>query len=123
MGYVYFIQIISSGEIKIGYSTNVKKRMNGLQTAIPEKIKLLGFFAGDKQKEKELHKKFKHLRIKGEWFKCDASIIDLINSCNELTFQNNMAIHIELLEDGKTVNMYSKMSNVFRKEDIDECLL
>jgi hypothetical protein len=108
MGFVYFIQVIKTGDIKIGFSTNIKSRIHTLQTSIPESIKLLGFISGDLKLEKELHKKFKHLKKRGEWFHCDKSIIDYLNTCNEMINHTKMGVYIELLEDGKT-QLYSKM--------------
>ena len=34
-GYVYFIQMENTGPIKIGFSKNIKSRMENLQTASP----------------------------------------------------------------------------------------
>jgi hypothetical protein len=109
MGHVYFVQVISSGDIKIGYSTNIRSRISTLQTSIPEKIKLLGYISGDLGKEKELHKKFRILRLRGEWFRCDSSIIDFLNENNEMMLQTNLGVYVELCEDGIHTIIYGKM--------------
>jgi hypothetical protein len=109
MGHVYFIQVISSGNVKIGYSKNIKSRLSTIQTSIPEKIKLLGFISGDKVKEKELHKKFNLYHIRGEWFRCSSTLIDYINTHSEMILSNGMNTHIILNEDGVTTNIFGKI--------------
>lgn len=101
MGYVYFVLVDSTRNIKIGYSTNIRRRIHTLQTSIPEKIKLLGYITGDMNKEKELHKMFRVHKIKGEWYRFDTSIIDYINTYNEHKLPNGMNAHVHIEEDGK----------------------
>lgn len=77
--YVYFIQIGDSGDIKIGYTNNIKKRLKELQTGSPKKLKLLGYIDGGRTKEQELHSQFKQYRVNGEWFRLHQEIVDYIN--------------------------------------------
>ena len=71
--YVYFIQLGQSGPIKIGVANDVDSRLMTLQTANPSKLTAIAKI-GCKSKtdaymlEKDLHRKFSHLRQKGEWF-------------------------------------------------------
>jgi hypothetical protein len=108
LGYVYFVQVGSRGDIKIGYSTNIMKRMNSLSSSMPENIKLLGYITGDLNREKELHKMFRILNVKGEWFRCDKSIIEYLNLVNEMRMQTGMMVHIELDENMNTC-LYGKI--------------
>jgi hypothetical protein len=65
-GYVYFI---SDGErVKIGRSVNIESRLNALQTSTAVPLKLLAAIPGG-GRERELHRRFAHLRIRGEWFR------------------------------------------------------
>jgi hypothetical protein len=111
MGYVYFIQAGKRGDIKIGYSTNIKKRISTLQTAMAEKIKLLGYITGNSTTEKELHYTFRILRKKGEWFICDASIINYLNTVNEMKLRNNMDVVLEMNENNE-IMLYGKIKKV-----------
>lgn len=80
---VYFI---TNGEnIKIGYSKNINKRLKQLNTGNDKKLYILGYIQGDKDKEKEIHKKFSKFRIRsnGEWFYPDQELIDFLNLINE----------------------------------------
>ena len=79
-GLVYFIH--EEGEMnvfKIGYTTNLKKRLESLQTA---HYRLLQVYATienvPRQKETELHQLFKKKHIRGEWFAITPEIIDTV---------------------------------------------
>jgi hypothetical protein len=78
---VYFI---TDGEqIKIGWSRFVEKRLRELQGLRKKPLKLIAMFPGDIADETALHRYFRHLRIKGEWFKRDREIyvmIDILES-------------------------------------------
>lgn len=109
MGFVYFIQIGKSGDIKIGYSNNIKDRMYTIQTSIPEKIRLLGYIKGDRCKEKEIHELFKDFKIKGEWFKCNKILIDYLNNVNEMRLVNNMGVFLDISEEN-LISIYGKIN-------------
>lgn len=73
--YTYFIDI--NGEyIKIGTSKEPARRLGQLQVNCPYEARLVGVLRGDY--ERELHKRFKHLRHRGEWFRLDKQILDLV---------------------------------------------
>jgi hypothetical protein len=66
---VYFIQGVSGGCVKIGYTTNIQDRLKTLQTGSPIKLKVLYLIEGaTPEQEKELHKKFNKYHSHGEWF-------------------------------------------------------
>jgi len=71
---IYFIQIGTSGPIKIGRSDNVYRRLKGLQGANPQELRLLGVIP----EELELHCEFADIRMRGEWFECDDRLLQLI---------------------------------------------
>jgi predicted GIY-YIG superfamily endonuclease len=55
--------------VKLGYTKDIRQRLQTFQTATPEKIELLWFAAdGTIAEEKALHKKFAANRLSGEWF-------------------------------------------------------
>ena len=72
----YFI--LCGDFIKIGFSNNIKKRMGQLQGGNPFKLYLIGVIY-NKWYERELHSIFKHLKIRGEWFKLNIEIAVYIN--------------------------------------------
>lgn len=65
---VYFVQNIRSGAVKIGYSTDVSKRISSLQTSSDDRLVLIRLIDGGPRTEAWLHKRFATRRIRGEWF-------------------------------------------------------
>lgn len=74
---VYLIQARPSGAVKIGYSKDVYRRLPSLQTANAETLSIVGVLDLDQSGERELHKRFRHLRLSGEWF--DATVLDCLD--------------------------------------------
>lgn len=76
-GHVYFVR---AGEaIKIGFSTNTPSRIASLQTSNAEQLELLGSIPGTPEDERELHERFCHFRIRGEWFRDADEIVDYVH--------------------------------------------
>ena len=65
---IYFVQCTATQLIKIGYSSNPAKRFISLQTGSSAPLRVLHTVDGDKSKEAELHKRFRHLWARGEWY-------------------------------------------------------
>lgn len=71
---VYFIQ---AGEpdaqgfahVKIGFTTDVEKRLRQLQTASPAPLKVVARVIGTRAIEAFFHRMFAHRRVGGEWFR------------------------------------------------------
>jgi len=64
-----YIVISKNGLFKIGYtSSQLKSRIAHIKSGSPCEIELLLYFDGDKKIEKQLHGKYSHLCVKGEWF-------------------------------------------------------
>jgi hypothetical protein len=81
--FIYFILNEDSNAIKIGRAKDLAKRMNALQTSSPAKLRLIKSVqvAGGKEAhelEQSLHKKFNEIRLAGEWFKAEASLLEYI---------------------------------------------
>lgn len=95
---IYFIQSGQAGPIKIGYTKNeslLKRRLNALQTACPDKLYLRGLFEGTLGDEYYLHNKFRYLRIRGEWFRPNKTLLSHITEIyykylrsKQLSFEN-----------------------------------
>lgn len=77
-GYVYFVQGVHGGAIKIGYSNNPEQRLRELQTSYPDILRILCLIPGDEKREKSYHKRFYKYRLNGEWFAPDKQILDVI---------------------------------------------
>ena len=66
---VYAIQA-GSGPIKIGYTSGdaYASRIVKMQVDNAEPLRVVRLFEGDRALEAELHQRFRHLRVRGEWF-------------------------------------------------------
>lgn len=82
--YVYFMQAEGSGLIKIGYSTDPRKRLAQLATMSPEPIHLVAVHPGDRTLEQALHARFRQHRARGEWFYPNPELIALINTARDV---------------------------------------
>ena len=70
-GFVYFAVIGDPypTHVKVGFTTNdPEKRVRGMQTGCPFKIRLLGYVFGTQYREDELHCVLEYYRGLGEWF-------------------------------------------------------
>ncbi|KKK58276.1 hypothetical protein LCGC14_3046080 [marine sediment metagenome] len=74
---IYFIQA-ENDLIKIGYTNDVKQRLRTLRTMSPERLNLMKTIKGDQKQETLLHRRFKHLRSHGEWFRSEQELLDYI---------------------------------------------
>ena len=70
--YVYFIQDMGTGYVKIGYAKyNPFQRISSIQTSTPNKIEIKGIIQGTLVLEQALHSMFYRLKVRNEWFKKD----------------------------------------------------
>jgi hypothetical protein len=77
--FVYFVQAGDGGNIKIGISTDVLKRITKMQSDCPEKLNLLLVVPGDGAREAHLHDRLSAHRRDGEWFTPCNEIFKLID--------------------------------------------
>jgi hypothetical protein len=80
---VYFIR--GGDAIKIGYTQDVVARLSALQTASSIPLELLASIDGDKAEEVRQHRRWRHLRIRGEWFEAGEDLLGYIDELNGRT--------------------------------------
>ncbi len=68
MGSIYFIQAVTGGPIKIGYSAYVVGRVRELQTGSATRLTVLCLETGTRASERALHNAFAADAMEGEWF-------------------------------------------------------
>lgn len=71
---VYFAQSGRRKVVKIGTTSSVKGRMSALSHAYLQDMRILATLDGGFGLEKQLHKRFKQYRIRGEWFKLEGEL-------------------------------------------------
>jgi hypothetical protein len=80
---VYFIA--GGGLIKIGVTVDVDERLQRLRLSCPVELRHFGSFPGTQNTERELHKKFAHIRHHGEWFQDTQELRDeIIRLCGDI---------------------------------------
>ena len=77
-GWVYFVK--AGDTIKIGFSQAPRARILSMQTSHPNVLQILATVSTGIIQEHEAHAKFKHLHIRGEWFRADPEIMAFIDS-------------------------------------------
>jgi hypothetical protein len=76
---VYFLQMEgNNGPIKIGYTTNIKRRIDQIQPHCPQPLKLLLCIRGTYLDEQRIHAKFEDYALQYEWFSPDINLINYI---------------------------------------------
>jgi hypothetical protein len=74
---VYFVQ--ADGDmVKIGWTTDLSKRLSSLRSSLPQQLELLRRIDGGKVTEKWLHKRFADRRVGGEWFEFCPEMMTII---------------------------------------------
>jgi DNA-binding XRE family transcriptional regulator len=82
IGVVYFIQMGAGGPVKIGYTTDLAKRIESLNCGSPHALTVLGTIPGTTAVERALHKLFKPYRMRLEWFEPAAEVVEWIRANN-----------------------------------------
>lgn len=75
---VYFIRDTASGSIKIGHSTDARRRFKNIETG-NHHVELVGFVFASEWLESILHELLHEDRIKGEWFAPTPRVLAVID--------------------------------------------
>jgi len=78
---VYFLR--DRDRIKIGYTNNLDKRISDLERRFQVGLDCLATTPGGADKEQRLHRRFDHLRERGEWFRAAPELLDYIDSLEQ----------------------------------------
>lgn len=74
---VYFVGN-ETGSVKIGWTTDLRRRMAQLRTGTPGALQVLAWTPGGEVLERHFHSAFKHARLAREWFRRTPEIDALI---------------------------------------------
>ena len=80
--YVYFVSAAVEGyPIKIGITTDKSGRFSTIRNAMPFDLVVFGYMPVEtKSAEKEMHNRFRHLRLRGEWFQRTSELMEFIKN-------------------------------------------
>ena len=79
MSYVYFIQS-REGPIKIGYSTDPKRRIASIDSANHSDLEVIGIVRGTEELEAQIHADLSRYRKCGEWFEPTSGLLEYIQN-------------------------------------------
>ncbi len=104
--YVYEIGA-GDGLVKVGWSSNVERRLDALQTGSPVTLRVIaaeccGTDCAAKAREKELHKLLAPHRLRGEWFRLNESdlVVHFSKVSGEISdeFANRLAVYRRIVD-------------------------
>jgi hypothetical protein len=78
-GWVYFLE--DGQAIKVGYTSNLGRRINGLTGNASREIRLIGSVKGDRAVERAIHAELSAHHIKGEWFADNPAVRAVVARC------------------------------------------
>jgi hypothetical protein len=106
-----FVYFIRGGDlIKIGTSANPAGRLREMQTGNAMELSLIGTFQGGRRQERELHMRFAHLRVRGEWFRAEE---DLQKEIDRLISSAPMVVEQELEESDEDSIYHEESFSMF----------
>ena len=118
---IYLIQLDNA--YKIGYSDNIKDRINHLSKTHLD-VKIISLREGDKKHEQLLHNACKEFHIKNELFKIDKLVIEIFKTyefttpstskINTLTSEINI-IKSEIIKLRKEIDSSIELTNLLIK--------
>jgi hypothetical protein len=124
---IYFVQNTETKLVKIGYSTRHSIRLAEIEKEEGSPLKGLGALSGERDKEKELHRRFEHLRPHGEWFHHEEDLETFIfEETNSFTLPNDayetlsVKLHTDVIEAARIVgadrneSMTDMLSDILR---------
>jgi hypothetical protein len=74
--YMYAVQAVTGGPIKLGRTVDPSSRLKGLSTASAVPLRFLITVPEWVVSEADAHEKWQHLRCQGEWFEPDQPLLD-----------------------------------------------
>ena len=110
--YVYIIKNMDTGNIKIGVSNDVQKRLNTFRTGNDCQLELVYksvVCSNSFSIESSVHEYFKDYRVRGEWFKVNESEVIRFLECSNYTLKAQIP---DVAGNG-----------IFKKEDVNYELL
>jgi hypothetical protein len=83
-GLIYFVTCdVPDFPVKIGFATDLPARMAKMQVHLPYPVKVLATMRGTLQDEHLIHVGFSNIRLRGEWFRREAELLEFATSVNE----------------------------------------
>lgn len=115
---VYFILSKKLNLVKIGCTTNVSRRLEGLKTANPDDLEILLILPGYAEEERKLHEEFSRLRCHREWFRYEEPLVEFVKRAQKVSTENLAGFHKESGKELKAIWSYADTLEQVRAECI-----
>jgi hypothetical protein len=114
----YFIKPVNHEVVKIGTTTDVQRRLEGLQCGWYEELRLV---AVTSMEESELHQRFSKYWIRGEWFEYSEEIKEFVKQLFEavLAKDNGFSIKSDELTGYRKANCGYEDEEAFKKGETE----
>jgi hypothetical protein len=106
---VYIIEAVGLDRIKVGFTSDLVKRLRTIQTSCPAPVLLIAVIRGGRETERDIHRTLRPYRAYGEWFNCDHEIATQFKAMNDDELMRE--IKMEWAFRGK--DMLDILSNLF----------
>lgn len=94
---VYFIHAEGTDLVKVGWTADLDRRFDQLQTASPHRLRLLGVHIGLKDVERVYHRDLQPYRQRGEWFFLTPEVRRWLSVClNRHSESHSLFFHFHL---------------------------
>lgn len=75
IGHVYFFATSDERFVKIGWSSDIRRRFKDIQASHPQPLIFLGAVEGPRSTETGWHRYHRDHRVSGEWFTADEGLL------------------------------------------------
>lgn len=101
-GFVYLLDVrtetialrADQPAFKIGFSEHPARRLRELRASYGERVRLRACFVGEAQRERELHRRFAHLRVERELFLASDAIVAAFAEARTRVRQRLRSLHL-----------------------------
>lgn len=123
MSYVYFVQQITGGPIKIGWAADPRKRIYTLQLSNPVPLVILAVMPGTLELEKDLHLRFETSMVLGEWFDPSPELLQLISKQEQWNYRTTRGVKLSnhYAWKGAAAGITSKRQRLQRSIPLQMC--
>lgn len=90
VGTVYFLANMAQSTVKVGYTTNLRKRLDVLRTGNHDRLEVCCFIAAPPVVERRLHEALAEFKIRNEWFEHNACLDDLIRKLEDYEIERGL---------------------------------
>lgn len=111
-GFVYAIE--SGDAVKIGFAKDPVRRLSELNVGSPGAHRLIGFLSGMKSDEKFIHRSCAKLRIRGEWFRNEGIVREIVSTFPPYEPKPALVAGLSAVRSGRMYTADSPLSQYFR---------